>query len=52
MTYSTHALDAITNGTEVYSNEASAPVRHSRRRRHAHVMSRYSSGSRVSGFGV
>lgn len=52
MTYSTHAIDALNTGEAAMTPYVSAPVRSSRRRRHAHAMSYAASGARIAGFGI
>ncbi|MEE9347575.1 MAG: hypothetical protein V3U82_05230 [Robiginitomaculum sp.] len=52
MTYSTQDLDALHTGEAVFVNAVSAPVRNTRRRRHAHIMSHHAAGARISGFGI
>jgi len=50
MTYSTHAIDAISTGSA--TTAVSAPVRSARRRRHLNAMRHHTTGPRIVGFGI
>ena len=52
MTYSTQDLDRLSTGEATFSADVSAPVRHVRRRRHAHIMQSRVGSVRINGFGI